>query len=282
MEYTNPEIPEGINAGKENPLKEFLILTAGVIGIIVLAVVILSFLAERLAVYVPFSIEQELVAAAHIGEDTNEEIENYLQGISDQLTRHLKLPEDMSFTIHYSEEPVENAFATIGGHIYIYQGLLELLPNENTLTMVIAHEMAHIYHRHPIIALGRGVVIGLLLAAVSGLSGDYFVGQVVNDAGIITLLTFYRDQEREADGTALAMVAAHYGHIAGTDELFKVMLELLNKEPVKMPLFLSTHPLSQERLSNIRQLAEKNNWDTSGDITAIPAFIRNQSNNISN
>ncbi len=282
MEYTNPEIPEGINVGKENPLKEFLILTAGVIGIIVLAVVILSFLAERLAVYVPFSIEQELVADAHIDVDTNEEIENYLQGISDQLTQHMELPEDMSFTIHYSEEPVENAFATIGGHIYIYQGLLELLPNENTLTMVIAHEMAHIYHRHPIIALGRGVVIGLLLAAISGLSGDYFVGQIVNDAGVITLLTFNRDQEREADSTALTMVSAHYGHIAGTDELFKIMLELQNKDPVKIPLFLSTHPLSQERLTNIRQLAEKNNWNTSGDITAIPEFIRNQSNNISN
>jgi len=35
------------------------------------------------------------------------------------------------------------------------------------------------YHRHPIIALGRGVIIGLLFSAVTGLSADRFTGQKV-------------------------------------------------------------------------------------------------------
>ena len=276
MEYSNPEIPEGINVTKEHPLKEFAILTVGILGVIALAVVTLSVLAERLAVLVPFSVEQELGTGIPIDTDTDNEIGTYLQGISDQLAQHLELPEDMTFTIHYSEEPIENAFATVGGHIFIYQGLLELLPNENALTMVIAHEMAHVYHRHPIIALGRGVVIGLLLSAISGLSGDYFVGQVVNNAGVITLLTFNRDQEREADTTALTMIAAHYGHVAGADELFKVMLTLQEKDSINVPLFLSTHPLSKERIDNVHQFAAENNWAPSGEITAMPSFIQKQ------
>lgn len=270
MEYTNPEIPEGINTTKEHPLKEFLILTLGVFGTIVLAVVILSLLAERLAVYVPFSVEQQLIPDNFIMTGTDSKMHAYVQDLSDQLAQHLDLPENMQFIIHYSEEPVENAFATIGGHIYIYQGLVDLLPNENALSMVIAHEMAHVYHRHPIIAMGRGVVIGLLLAAISGLSSDYFIGQIVTDAGVITLLTFTRDQEQEADNTALALLAAHYGHIAGADELFKTFLKRADENPVTVPQFLSTHPLSESRINNIHELALINGWDTQGETTSLP------------
>ena len=87
--------------------------------------------------------------------------------------------------------------------------------DENALAMVIAHEMAHIKHRHPVMALGRGVVIGLFLASLSGFNGDRVVGRIVNNTGMLTLLKFNRDQEREADRTALAAVAGNYGHVAG-------------------------------------------------------------------
>lgn len=52
--------------------------------------------------------------------------------------------------------------ATPGGHVIIYRGLLEKIPNENTLVMLLGHEIGHIKLRHPVKALGKGVVIGLL------------------------------------------------------------------------------------------------------------------------
>ncbi len=274
MEYTNPKIPEGINTSREHPLKEFAILTFGVFGVIALAVFILSMLAEELAPYVPFSVEQQLIPDNFAVTGVDSKASTYLQGLSDQLAQHLDLPEDMQFIIHYSEEPVENAFATIGGHIYIYQGLIDLLPNENALSMVIAHEMAHVYHRHPIIAMGRGVVIGLLLTAISGLSSDSFVGQIVTDAGVITLLTFTRDQEQEADNTALELLAAHYGHVGGADELFKAFHKLEDDDPMSTPQFLSTHPLSESRIDSIHTRAKNNGWDMHGETTALPEFFR--------
>ena len=196
-----------------------------------------------------------------------------MQGLADQLAQQIELPEDMQFTIHYDDSSTENAYATLGGNIYIYQGLLDLLPNENAVAMVIAHEMAHVYHRHPIIAMGRGVVIGLLLATISGLSSDMFVGQVVNDAGVLTLLTFNRDQEREADRTALAMLEKHYGHIKGADELFELLHNRQSDED-NPPLFLSTHPLTEERIVNIEKYANKKGWATTGETTPLPDFIQ--------
>lgn len=277
MDYSNPEIPEGINTSKEHPLKEFFILLTGILAVIVVAVVILGFMAEKLAVHIPYSVEKDLLSDNELFVDEdNPEIVTYLKDLSDKLTAYMDLPEGMEITVHYMNSDIENAFATLGGHIYIYRGLMQLLPNENALSTVVAHEIAHIKHRHPIIAMGRGVVIGLFLASIAGFSGDHFVGQIVSDAGIITLLSFNRDQERDADVTTLTAVAGHYGHIAGSKDLFETLLKLEKKHPLNPPEFFRTHPLSEKRIEHIAWLAEKNNWNTEGELTAIPPAILNQ------
>lgn len=274
MDYSNPEIPEGINTNKEHPLKDVFILLSGILAVVVAAVVILGFMAEKLAVHIPYSVEKDLLSGrALLTDDDNPEVVTYLKNLSDKLAEFMQMPDDMEITVHYMDEEIENAFATIGGHIYFYRGLLKLLPNENALSMVVAHEIAHIKHRHPVIAMGRGVVIGLFIASITGFSGDHFVGQVVSDAGIITLLSFNRDQERDADVTALTAVAGHYGHIAGSQDLFETLLQLEEKHAGTPPEFLRTHPLSGKRIEYIRHLANQNHWSTAGEITRIPDNI---------
>ncbi|NIP49150.1 MAG: M48 family metalloprotease, partial [Gammaproteobacteria bacterium] len=186
---------------------------------------------------------------------------------------YLDTPEGIQYTLHHVNSKVKNAYATLGGHIYIFQGLIEELPSENALAMVVAHEMAHIKHRHPVIALGRGVVIGLFLAGLAGFSGDQLVGQIVNNTGMLTLLKFNRDQERVADRTALAAVAGYYGHIAGADDLFKSLQDLEARYGMQIPEFLSTHPLGEERIENIYELASAKGWQLTGKSTPIPAEV---------
>lgn len=279
MEYSNQEIPEGINTTAVHPLKEFLILTAGVLGAIAILVVILSLLAERLAVYIPFRVEQSLIPEKVLTDDDTSRTAEYLQKLTRQLARHMDLPDGMEFTVHYSSSPIRNAYATLGGHIYIFQGLLDELPDENALAMVVAHEMAHVFHRHPIIAMGRGVVIGLLLSAVSGISSDHFVGQVITNTGFITVLKFNRDQERQADKTALEILYKHYGHVQGADELFRLLQN--DKNTASEPfLFLNTHPLNAQRVQAIMQLARENSWPMEGKITPLPGFIHQEQSTI--
>ncbi len=280
MEYSNPKIPEGINTTDEHPLKEFIILSVGVLGLIFIAVIILSLTAEKLAVYVPFETEQDLIPEMWVQVNTETESETgkqtrkYMQSLSDRLAVHMQLPEGMEITVHYVEEDIVNAFATIGGHIFIYQGLLDELHSENALAMVIAHEMAHVYHRHPIIAMGRGVVIGLLLSAISGGSGDLFVGQVVNETGMIAMLNFNRDQEREADITALNTVNGLYHHVAGTNDLFKALMQAHDPDEIEPPVFLSTHPVTQDRIVDLIEYAKEKGWDTDTELTPIPQELR--------
>jgi len=278
MEYSNPKIPEGINTIVEHPLKEFFILSVGILGVIFCAVIILSLAAEKLAVYVPFKMEQDLIpeiwTQAKPETETIRQTREYLQSLSDRLADHMQLPDDMEITVHSMDEDTVNAFATIGGHIFIYQGLLDELDSENALAMVIAHEMAHVYHRHPIIAMGRGVVIGLLLSAIAGASGDLFVSQIVSETGMIALLNFTRDQEREADITALTAVNGLYHHVAGTNDLFRALMAAHDPESIEPPLFLSTHPLTQDRIDALVEYARKKGWDAKVDLTPIPQYLR--------
>lgn len=280
MEYSNPKIPEGINTTAEHPLKEFFILSVGVLGLIFIAVIILSLAAETLAVYVPFETEQDLIPEMwtqiepEIESETSKQTREYMQSLSNRLAVPMQLPEKMEITVHYVEEDIVNAFATIGGHVFIYQGLLDELHSENALAMVIAHEMAHVYHRHPIIAMGRGVVIGLLLSAISGASSDLFVGQVVNETGLIAMLTFNRDQEREADITALDAVNGMYHHVAGTNDLFKALMQAHDPDDLEPPVFLSTHPLTQERIDDLKKYAREKGWVTDTELTPIPDNLR--------
>ena len=280
MEYSNPKIPEGINTTVENPLKEFFILSIGVLGIIFFAVIVLSLAAEKLAIYIPFKMEQDLIpemwtqADPETESETNRQTREYLQSLSNQLADHMHLPEEMAITVHYIEGDTVNAFATIGGHIFIYQGLLDELESENALAMVIAHEVAHIFHRHPIIAMGRGDVIGLLLSAISGASGDLFVGQIVSETGMIALLNFTRDQEREADITALTAVNGLYHHVAGTNDLFRVLMAAHDLDSIEPPLFLSTHPLTQDRIDDLTQYAHGQGWTTEATLAPFPQELR--------
>jgi predicted Zn-dependent protease len=115
--------------------------------------------------------------------------------------------------------------------------------------MVLAHEIAHIKHRHPIRSMGRGITIGLALSMVSSSLGDAIVDRVVGNTGMLTAFTFSRDQERKSDETALHTLMALYGNVAGADQLFEALQD--TQGVPEMPEFFSTHPLSKNRINRI-------------------------------
>ena len=277
MDYSNPEIPEGINTSKQHPLKDFFILSIGVLGSIALCAFLLGLFAERLALHIPFSVEHELLKSIEFEDSgkNNAEVQDYLNELTSELLPRIDLAEDITVQVTYVDDSIENAFASLGGQILIYRGLIELLPNENALAMVIAHEIAHIQQRDPIVALGRGVVVGLFLTAIIGSSADRFVSSVVSDTGTLTVLGFNRKQEQRADEIALKAIAEYYGHVNGADELFKAFLKLEGKFGSLTPEFFSTHPLSDDRIKEIKLQADKNNWPTKGPTVALPDFITN-------
>ncbi|MCG8052735.1 MAG: M48 family metallopeptidase [Candidatus Thiodiazotropha endolucinida] len=274
MKYSNPQIPEGINTSKQHPLKEFLMLSSGVLVLIVAAVLLLGFFADKLAHYIPFEVELKIVSQELLDGPEPGPMQSYLEGLTERIVSAQGLSEEMPITVHYVDDDTVNAFATLGGHIYMFRGLLEKLPNENALAMVLAHEIAHIKHRHPIRSLGRGITIGLALSMVSGTLGDMMANQIVSNTGMVTSLTFSRDQERESDKTALETLMVLYGNVVGADQLFVV---LQNAEgTMKVPEFFSTHPLSEKRIQHIHAFGrELSGSTTTQQATPLPLDFTN-------
>lgn len=270
----HPEIPEGINVSKTHPLADFGLMLAGALGIIILVFIAAHLLASVMVRFVSFETETKifdqsplvgLVAAT----DSQSEKAIYLQSLADQLSANMSLPEDISVRVHYSAEDIPNAFATLGGHIVIYQGLIDEVSSENGLAMVIAHEVAHIKHRDPIMALGRGTVSMIGLLAITGFSDSSVVGNIAGTAGLGVLSNYSRKQEKRADREAVAALRATYGTLAGADEFFIAVSEDHQHSELD---FFATHPPTQDRIDRIQAESNKaQSGETS--LTPLPEFL---------
>ena len=240
----------------------------------------LSLASHWLAGFIPFSAEQQLATSFQSNFSSDEEIpaehqhmEAYLQDLADRLSGHMDLPEDMSVTLHYMDDETVNAFATLGGHVFFFRGLLEAVPDENTLAMVMAHEIAHVKLRHPIRSLGRGIVVGVAVSIFSASAGGEILDLVMGETGLLTALKFSREQEENADSEALQAVQGLYGHTQGATALFNILLnsEEADKRPAE---FFSSHPHSENRIERVNEEATDRGWSLVGRPTPLPQSFR--------
>lgn len=272
MQYENPELPEDINNSERRPLASFFKLAGAALALGIGLAGILLLAAGHLAPLLPFRYETAAADAVFRDWPADKVIEPYLKGLGERLARAQGLPESVRIEVHYDDDEVVNAFATLGGHIVIYQGLLEAVTDENALAMVLAHEIAHVRHRHPISSLGRSAVLGFALLVLGADSGAESVASAISQGGALTMLSFSRGQEEEADATALETLARAYGHVGGADRFFRHMLaEEGRREP---PRFLSSHPLTEGRITGLAALAAGRGWKTEGEMTPIPPVVR--------
>jgi predicted Zn-dependent protease len=286
MRFENRIPDESVNYSIEHPLKEFAWLAGGVLGGLFIVSLLLGYFAGELAARLPYRYERDLAAgfAARLGSSQPDPqtaaIERSLNQLAARIVPYMDLPEDMQITVHYQDAPVVNAFATIGGNVVIYSGLLAQMPDENTLAMVMAHEIAHARLRHPVRSLGRGVAVAVVLSAVNTGMGRNLASDVLGNTGGLALLKYSRNQESDADAEALSAVVALYRHGGGAQDVFRMLEQAAGKESARASM-LSTHPLSQDRIDAVDTLARRYGWAMDGPRTALEpalAAVRSSSN----
>ena len=289
VEYQNPQPKEGINTSSEHPLKEFAQLLLGVAAVIILIVLGLNLVAGKLAKHIPFEFEAKMVGDFEFAKVEMSSQQAYLQALADSLIAHMDLPPDMTITVHYNDSDTVNAFATLGGNLVFFKGLIDQVESEDELAAVIGHEIAHIKLRHPIVALGKGITLATITAFATGASGstagEWLIGSSVN----LSLLKFSRDQEAAADALAAKALQSKYGHIGGAEDLFRHFAELeqgleteqgapaldedystdrLQRKGSLVTLFRS-HPYSDDRWLTLENMAVDQGWRKSGELTPL-------------
>jgi predicted Zn-dependent protease len=273
MKFRNVKVPEGINVSRHNALGDLVILSAGATAIFVVLAISLWFFGGALARYMPISWETKLADGLFREDEdpadaSHRVIETELQVLADRLRAGMDLPEGLRVRVHYVDSEIVNAAAWLGGHVFVFRGLLERMPNENALAMVLGHEIAHAANRDVIGNMGGVLLLQLAFGLVIG-STPASLEDLVSGPSVLVLLGFSRDAERRADDDALAAVAELYGHTGGSGTLFEIFLEMATEQGGTAPELLSSHPLSEDRIARMKHTAQTRGWRTEGSATPL-------------
>ncbi len=206
--------------------------------------------------------EQEEIA---LGKQTDGEIKaqygtygdqgliTYVQRVGQSMTAQTHRPH---LTYHFAvlDTPVVNAFAVPGGYIYVTRGILALMNSEAELAVVLGHELGHVNARHSVTKLSQLMLAQLGLGVAGAISETFAKLSGAASIGIqLLFLKFSRDDEREAD--ALGVEYSRKGmYNPGEMINFFASLEELGdlSGGQSLPGFLSTHPLTRERIQNAK------------------------------
>jgi len=182
-------------------------------------------------------INQELLKSqVHLY--TNPEVNRYVKKLGQSLVPYSDRP-NIPYTFQVVQDDTINAFATLGGFVYVHKGLLKAADNEAQLASVLGHEMGHIAGKHVLKQMQqKALENGLLTAAGLDRNAAVNVGlQIARD------LPRSRQNEFEADKRGLRTIGkAGYAQSA----MVSFMKKLLGKSST--PAFLSTHPATGDRV----------------------------------
>jgi predicted Zn-dependent protease len=167
---------------------------------------------------------------------------------------------NIDFYFFTVRDPMLNAFALPGGFIAVHSALLIAAQNESELASVMSHEIGHVQQRHIARMLGRQKedvllpLAALILAALaSKASPDAAMGVLMGGQGlaISRQLSYSRDAEREADRVGFQIMRAAGFDTSGMVDFFK-RLQNTTKLYGDIPAYLSSHPLTGERIADIQ------------------------------
>ncbi|MDE0021461.1 MAG: M48 family metalloprotease [Candidatus Poribacteria bacterium] len=185
---------------------------------------------------------------------------DYVEDLTQRLAAHCKRP-DLTYHVKVLVSDDVNAFAQLGGYLYVNTGLILAAESEAELAAVIAHEIAHVVGRHSAQTLTKQVGLELLAEAVSG--GEdasdkrKILGGVLYLAGTGFMLKYSREDELEADALAVQNLYDAGIDPFGMASFLGTLARMRGSAPSRLEVFLSTHPAPHERVERARALAER-------------------------
>ena len=206
--------------------------------------------------------EHQRILAAYGGAYDAPRLEPLLTQTVDKLVAASERP-DLKYEITILNSPSVNAFALPTGQLYITRGLLALANDNSELASVLSHEMAHVIARHASIREDQARQAALVNRVATDLLSDPQLGALALAKSKITLASFSRAQEFEADGIGVG-ISARAGYDPYGAQRFLTSLGMnsalrarsANIDP-RAPDFLSSHPATPERVSNAQSNARQ-------------------------
>ncbi|MCA9400594.1 MAG: M48 family metallopeptidase [Candidatus Omnitrophica bacterium] len=264
------KIQQNVNVDRTDPLKIFIKAVIGMIIVFVMAFVFLVALSETVIVFMPSRVNHSLGKVLDKAFQTPKTLEPERQKIQlllDQLLLHSTL-NDLDFRVDILETDQKNALAIPGGRIVITTALLKDFDFENELAFVLGHELGHYFHNDHLRGLSRSVIVMGLFGLLET-TGSGGVSSIVGSSIGLFDLNYSRQQERAADAYGLELLWRHYGHVDGARQTFRHLYQEKEKS-LTLNGFLSTHPITEQRVKYVEALIAEKGYGVSNDAGLIP------------
>ncbi|MFT5451675.1 MAG: putative Zn-dependent protease [Enterobacterales bacterium] len=217
----------------------------------------------------PLNLEQQLgdyyirILRQQLPIVNDPQIRNYINELGFKLVAANEDAKDRQFYFFVINDPSINAFAMPGGYIAVHSGLIQNAETESELAGVLAHEIAHVTQRH----LARRIEQQqqLNIPAMIAMLGSVLIMAKNPEAGMAAMTTVQagtsqiminhtRSNESEADRIGISSLVNAGFNPSGMVSFFEKMLQLSRYSGQRLA-FLSSHPLSQQRITESRDRA---------------------------
>ena len=222
---------------------------------------------EQQEISIGASYHEKIVTENKVLED--KELNDYIQKLGNEIARKSHRP-DLKWTFTIIDSPIFNAFATPGGYVYMYRGMLNYFNSEAELVGVLGHEIGHITARHAVRGMSTAQITNLLLGVIqANVPGSQLTSNAFNLLNIAINRGYGRGYELEADqlGAEYLLInnydptamAGFLKIMQQSDELERVIAESENREPnVGYHGIFSTHPDSAKRIKALKENRQSN------------------------
>ena len=207
--------------------------------------------------------------AASLINDT--ETERVITELISPLAAAADIP-DGRLRVHIVGDNQFNAFVMGGEDVYVYTGLLTQIKSPDALQAVVAHELGHTIGGHMTqmsdrmsAEMLRTMIIQALGIGLMAVGGDPSLGAGVlaGSSGVAqqSMLAFTRDEERIADDMGLKLMIRAGLNPDGFVQVFEQMGHMTGALESRINPNRINHPLTAERLNNVRAQIEKMDSD---------------------
>jgi predicted Zn-dependent protease len=206
--------------------------------------------------------ERERILAAYGGTYDDPKLEALIGKLVDRLVAASDRP-DQAYKVTILNSGAVNAFALPTGQLYVTRGLVALASDTSELSSVLSHEMAHVLSKHAAIREDQARQAAIVARVVTDMSNDPDVTAFTLAKSKLTMASFSRVQEFEADDMGVAISARAHFDPYGASRFLASMERNADLKAGKTSLdpraqdFLSSHPATPERVQRAQTAAKQ-------------------------
>jgi predicted Zn-dependent protease len=206
--------------------------------------------------------EHERILASYGGSYDDPKLEGLIGKLVDRLVAASDHPEQ-PYKVTILNSGAVNAFALPTGQLYVTRGLIALASDTSELSSVLSHEMAHVLSKHASIREDQAKQAAIVARVVTDMSNDPDVTAFTLAKSKLTMASFSRTQEFEADDMGVAISARAHFDPYGASRFLASMERNAELKAGKTSLdpraqdFLSSHPATPERVQRAQAAAKQ-------------------------